>query len=42
MWLTLDNFRVHPIFFDDNIHYKEDDSIVCVKYRPNARQPFRF
>lgn len=30
----------HPIFFDDNIHPKVDDSIVAVRVRPDDTQPF--
>ena len=30
----------HPIFFDDNIHRKHDDSIVAVRVRPDESLPF--
>lgn len=32
MWFTINDPRYHPVFLDDNIHYKEDDSIVNVSH----------
>eukprot|EP01043_Picozoa_sp_COSAG02_P061184 COSAG02_NODE_8168_length_2680_cov_1.244091_1_plen_426_part_00 len=42
LYLTADVAGVseHPIFFDDNIHPKPDDSIVAVRVRRDESQPF--
>ena len=41
LWLTLrDPSGWRHLFFDDNIHAKEDDSIVAVRMRRDVGQPF--
>ena len=41
LWITDDDTqRCHHIFFDDNIHNLEDDSIVGVRSRASAAEPF--
>ena len=41
LWITKDDSTCHHIFFDDNIHALEDDSIVSVRVRESANHPFR-
>lgn len=41
VWLTADDPSQHHIFFDDNIHDKADDSIVAVRARASAADPYR-
>ena len=40
MWLTDDDVTTHHIFFDDNIHKCATDSIVAVRHRKSAGEPF--
>ena len=40
LWLTLDDAGIHHIFFDDNIHNAVDDSIVSVRVRQTAADPY--
>eukprot|EP00929_Paragymnodinium_shiwhaense_P008407 TRINITY_DN112367_c0_g1_i1.p1 TRINITY_DN112367_c0_g1~~TRINITY_DN112367_c0_g1_i1.p1 ORF type:complete len:387 (-),score=22.25 TRINITY_DN112367_c0_g1_i1:37-1197(-) len=40
LWLTLQDDETHHIFFDDNIHNKDNDSIVAIRARENADEPF--
>jgi hypothetical protein len=41
VWITQDDPACHHIFFDDNIHARENDSIVAVRVRESADHPFR-
>lgn len=41
LWVTVDDSKVHHIFFDDNIHNKADNSIVAVRARASARHDFQ-
>jgi len=40
LWLTLDSADRQHIFFDDNIHNDAADSIVAVRARATAGEPF--
>lgn len=41
-WFDKSDNRVHHIFFDDNIHFKVDDSIVAVRARLGGTCPDAF
>eukprot|EP00615_Pteridomonas_danica_P010637 CAMPEP_0114333264 /NCGR_PEP_ID=MMETSP0101-20121206/3654_1 /TAXON_ID=38822 ORGANISM="Pteridomonas danica, Strain PT" /NCGR_SAMPLE_ID=MMETSP0101 /ASSEMBLY_ACC=CAM_ASM_000211 /LENGTH=353 /DNA_ID=CAMNT_0001464255 /DNA_START=41 /DNA_END=1102 /DNA_ORIENTATION=- len=40
LWITHQDDRFHPIFFDDNIHNDANDSIVSVRERQTSEDPY--